>query len=295
MPKVQQPYPSAARKPLSCASKTENTWANGHIYAAIRHCEGADAETVYRRQEHTLLLTLAGRSDSTRVKVPGSPIYEGRDRTGCVTYTFANAEKQGQYRNANMEYLVVLIDSGFVRSHEFGLRPLDIPSFTNGHDSLLKSVLWSLAREMRHGAQGVPSVYVEHAAGLLMAHLVRSAGRACSPRPPRTGLAEASLRRVIEFIEGNLGQNISLTGLAALTGTGIDVFARNFTARMGVPPYRYVLDRRLLRARALLIDGSKSIAEIAFELGFSSQAHFTAHFSKVMNISPAAYRLLHQR
>jgi AraC family transcriptional regulator len=294
MPKVQQPYSSAARKPLSCASRTENTWANGHIYAAIRHCEGADAETVYRRQEHTLLLTLSGCSDSTRVKVPGSPIYEGRDRTGCVTYTFANAEKQGQYRNANMDYLVVLIDSGFVRFHEFGLGPLHIPSFTNGHDPLLESVLWSLAREMRHGAQGIPSVYVEHAAGLLMAHLVRSAGRACS-RPPRTGLPEASLRRVIEFIEDNLGQDISLTALAALTATGVDVFARNFKASMGVPPYRYVLDRRVLRAQTLLMDGGKSVAEIAFEVGFSSQAHFTAQFGKVMNMSPASYRSLHRR
>jgi AraC family transcriptional regulator len=111
----------------------------------------------------------------------------------------------------------------------------------------------------------------------------------------RAGLSEISLRYVIEFVEDNLGQDISLSALAALTGTGVDVFARNFKASMGLPPYRYVLDRRLLRAQALLMDGGKSIAEIAFELGFSSQAHFTARFSKVMNISPAAYRLRHRR
>jgi AraC family transcriptional regulator len=148
---------------------------------------------------------------------------------------------------------------------------------------------------MQDEAQGLPSVYVEHAAGLLMAHLVRSAGRERSQKLSRAGLSEMSLRRVVEFIEENLGQDISLTALAALTGTGVDVFARNFKARMGIPPYRYVLERRMYRAQALLTASGKPIAEIAFEVGFSSQAHFTAQFSKVMHMSPASYRALRRR
>jgi AraC family transcriptional regulator len=127
-----------------------------------------------------------------------------------------------------------------------------------------------------------------------MAHLVHSAGRGRSRHPSRAGLSETGLRRVIDFIEANLGQDIFLTALAALTGTGVDVFARNFKARIGVPPYRYVLERRLRRAQALLAGGDKSIAEIAFEVGFSSQAHFTTQFSKLMNLSPAGYRSLHR-
>jgi AraC family transcriptional regulator len=221
--------------------------------------------------------------------------HEGRDRAGCVTYTCAGVEKRGQYRNADMDYLVMLIDPSFVHSYEFAPQARDLPSFTNGHDPLLESVLLELAREIRRGAQGLPSAYAEHAAGLLMAHLIHSVRRECSQPLSRPGLPEAALRRVTEFIEENLSQDISLTALAALTGTSTDVFARNFKARMGSPPYRYVLQRRIHRAQTLLAYSGKSIAEIAFELGFSSQAHFTAQFSKVMDISPAAYRLLRQR
>jgi AraC family transcriptional regulator len=282
---------SVAGKRLSCASKVENVWANGLIFAAIRHCDGAEAETERRRPEHTFLLTLAGGSDLTKVKISGSPVYEGRDRAGCVTYTFADVEKRGQYRNANMEYLVLLIDPSFIRCCEFAPDAADLPSFTNGHDPLLESVLWSLAREMRDGAD-LPRVYTENAAGLLMAHRVWSVGRGRSRRSSRAGLAEVSLHRVIEFIDENLGQDISLAALAALAGTGVDVFARNFKASVGLPPYRYVLERRLRRAQALLAENGKSIAEIAFEVGFSSQAHFTAQFSKAMAMSPASYRAL---
>jgi AraC family transcriptional regulator len=275
--------------------ETESTWADGLIYATIRQCDGADIELRYRRPEHALMLTLTGGSEMSRVKVPDSPVYEGRERAGNVTYVPADAGRQGWYRNAKLDLLILLIEPGFIRSCEFGPHALGIPSFINGRDQLLQSVLWSLAHEMRDCGVQLPTVYAQHAAGLLMAHLVRSAGRGRSRHSSRAGLSETSLRQVVEFIEENLGQDISLTALAALTGTGVDVFARNFKARTGLPPYRYVLVRRIYRAQALLAASGKSIAEIAFEAGFSSQAHLTTQFGKLLNLSPAAYRALHRK
>jgi AraC family transcriptional regulator len=274
--------------------KTESRWANELIYATISHCDGGDAEFRYSRPEHTLMLTLSGGSDRTRVKISGSPIYEGRNRAGYVTFAPAGVERQGCHRNPDLDFLFLLINPCFIRSCEFDLHARDLPSLTNVHDRLIHSVLWSLAREMGNGAAELPSIYAEHAAGLLMAHIVHSTGRDRSRHTSRAGLPAAIRRRVIDFIEESLGQDISLTALAALTGTGVDVFARNFKASVGVPPYRYVLERRLRRAQALLTDGNRSIADIAFEVGFSSQAHFTAQFSKVINMSPAVYRSLHR-
>jgi AraC family transcriptional regulator len=299
---VQQPGVPAALKKIfcgltgmTCTFKTEATWADGLIYAAIWHYAGADPEMKFGRPEHGFSMTLGGASDSTRIKTSGSPLYEGRHRVGCVTYTPADIEGQSWHRNYNLDRLHLLIDPSFLRSFEFSIDPLGIPYLPDARDQLLANVLWALARELRDFGAALPPVYVEHAAGLLIAHLVRLAGRQRSQQVSRAGLSEISLRRVIEFVEDNLGRDISLTALAALTGTGVDVFARNFKASMGMPPYRYVLERRLLRAQTLLMERSKSIAEIAFEMGFSSQAHFTAQFSKVLNITPAAYRLRHQR
>jgi AraC family transcriptional regulator len=192
-----------------------------------------------------------------------------------------------------LDRLYLLVQPSFLQSCEFGTDPLDIPCFYNGHDQLIESVLWSLARGMRDEAQPLESVYVEHAAAFLMAHLMHAAKPDRRPQP-YAGLSEATLRRVIEFMEEHLDQAISLAALAALTGTGVDVFARNFKACIGVPPYRYFLERRMHRAKALLAASDKSIAEIALEVGFSSQTHFTTQFSKLVNISPAAYRLFHR-
>jgi AraC family transcriptional regulator len=275
--------------------EAESRWASGLIYAAIGHCAGADAEMQCERREHTLMLTLGGGSELTRVKISGSPVYEGQERAGCVTYESAGTARQGWYRNANVDFLLLLIDPAFVRSCESGPDASDLPPFTNARDPMLESVLWSLAHEMRNGAADLPSVYAEHAAGLLTAHLIQSVRRRSSRHQPRAGLSDSTLHRVTGFIEESLGQDISLTALAALAGTGVDAFARNFKARMGVPPYRYLLERRMRRAQTLLASSGKSIAEIAFEVGFSSQAHFTTQFSKVMNVSPAAYRAMHRR
>jgi AraC family transcriptional regulator len=300
MHRVDEPNPPAAPKQIFCSLtgmtytfKTEGMWANGLVYAAIWHFTGTNPEMKFKRPRHVLMTTLSGGSEWERVKFSGSPVYEGRLRPGCVSYTPAGSEGQSWYHNYNADRLYLLIDPSFVRSCEFAVDLFDIPSFLNARDPLIQSVLWSLAGEMQEGVQGIPSIYAEHAAGLLMGHLVRSTGRNSSRRLPRAGLSETNLQRAVEFIEENLGQDISLTVLAALTGTGVDVFARNFKASMGVPPYRYVLERRLVRAQALLIEGSKSIAEIAFEVGFSSQAHLTMQFSKAIHISPAAYRALH--
>jgi AraC family transcriptional regulator len=211
-----------------------------------------------------------------------------------MSFAPAHTEGQAWHRNYNLDRLFLLIDPGFLQSYEFTIDPLDIPPVTNGHDLLIQGVLWSLAREMQNRAAEVPSVYAEHAAGLLMAHLIRSVRRGRSRQVRGAELSDASLRRVIEFIEDNLGGDVSLTALAALTGTGVDVFARNFKASVGLPPYRYVLQRRLRRAQALLTDSRKPIAEIAGEVGFSGQAHFTAQFGKVMGMSPASYRSRHR-
>jgi AraC family transcriptional regulator len=296
---VQQPgVPAALRKifcgltGMTCTFETEGTWANGLLYAAIWHYAGSDPEMKFGRPEHGLSMTLGGASDLTRIKVSGSSLYEGRHRVGCVTFTPADIEGQSWHRNYSLDRLHLLIDPSFLRSFEFGMDPLDLPYRPDARDQLLANILWALADEMRDGVMGLPSIYVEHAAGLLMAHLTHTLRRRYSGHPFRAGLPEASLRGVIEFIEENLGQDISLAALAALAGTGVDVFARNFKASMGLPPYRYVLERRLRRAQALLAENGKSIAEIAFEVGFSSQAHFTAQFSKAMAMSPASYRAL---
>lgn len=288
------PRLSATIRGGSLTLKTECAWSQGRIYGAIKRWSGVDPELDYCRQHHTLALTLSGGTDLTGTRISGSSIYEGRDGSGCVTFVPAGVEKLGWYRNADLVFIALQVVPDFVRSLDPGREVGSLQPFTNRRDSLLETVLWSLSSEMQDAGAELPSLYAEHAAGLAMAHLMRSAHRARSPTSSRGGLSGAKLRLVLDFIEENLDRDLSLLDLGALVGMGPDVFARNFKIHVGVSPYRYLTRRRIRRAEMLLVAKDKSIAEIALAIGFSSQSHFTTHFRRLLNVTPAAYRALHR-
>jgi len=65
---------------------------------------------------------------------------------------------------------------------------------------------------------------------------------------------------------------------------------RTFKATLGVPPHRYILQRRVERAKALLRNPALSISEITFRCGYAEQSSFTRAFQKVTGAAPASYR-----
>jgi AraC family transcriptional regulator len=274
--------------------RAEGSWGGGRIYGAIKRWRGADAELSHQRPQHTVILTLGGGTDLTGTRISGSPMYEGRDGAGCLTFVPGGSERLGWYRNADMNFVVLLIDPDFVRICEFGAGAGDLQPFTNRRDALLEGVLWSLSNEMQDTATALPSLYAEHAAGLLMSHLTRSTQRGRLRQPSRGGLSDAGMRRVVEFVEENLHRDITLCDLAALVHMGPDVFSRGFKRRLGIPPHRYLTERRMRHARLLLAAKEHSIAEIALIVGFSSQSHFTTRFGRLFNVTPGAFRALHQ-
>jgi AraC family transcriptional regulator len=265
----------------------EGTWANGQVYAAAKNWRGADAELVHQRRDHTLVLTLNGHTSLTGTRISGSPTYEGCDAAGCITFVPGGAERKAWYRDANLDFVVLLIDPNFTRNWALSADATDFRPFTNRRDPLLEPVLWSLARELRDDGSGLTDLYVEHVAGLAMAHLVRLQQR---PTVTRARLSETRLNQVLECIEESLQRDLRVGELADLAGLEPDVFSRAFRLRVGVPPYRYVLERRIRRAELLLAASGRSIAEIALEVGFSSQSHLTTQFRRLRRITPAAYR-----
>jgi AraC family transcriptional regulator len=102
-------------------------------------------------------------------------------------------------------------------------------------------------------------------------------------------LTPAQLRLVDECIHAHLDQKISLADLAACIHLSVPHFERMFRATTHRPPYHYVLELRLERARVLLEKTRLPLAEVALQCGFSSQSHFTAHFTRYVGISPARF------
>lgn len=78
--------------------------------------------------------------------------------------------------------------------------------------------------------------------------------------------------------------------LARVSGVSEAHFARSFKEAFGVPPHRYLLTRRLERAKALLRDTDLSITEIAFQTGWESLGTFGRTFRDVTGESPSELR-----
>jgi AraC family transcriptional regulator len=98
------------------------------------------------------------------------------------------------------------------------------------------------------------------------------------------------LQGVLEWMQKNLGAELSNGALAARAGVSESHFRRLFQQAMGMSPHSYVLQLRLERVRELLTRTSFSIPRIATECGFNSQSHMTASFNSAYGITPARVR-----
>lgn len=119
----------------------------------------------------------------------------------------------------------------------------------------------------------------------LLAHLAAH-HLSAPPAPPRAPMSAAALGRLEDYIQVNLAGPLDLDSLAAVVGCSRFHFARLFRAAMGVSPHRYVLRRRLQRARDLLRDGGDPLAQIAAATGFSDQSHLSHWIRRVYGTSP---------
>jgi AraC family transcriptional regulator len=134
-------------------------------------------------------------------------------------------------------------------------------------------------------------LFLDYIAMAFHLHLVTTYGQARPRQAPwRGGLSSSQERRVKEMLLARLSGDISLDELAAACGLSRSHFARAFRTSVGQPPHRWLLARRVDRARDLLLLSGLSLAEIAVASGFANQSHFTAVFTRSVGASPGAWR-----
>lgn len=106
----------------------------------------------------------------------------------------------------------------------------------------------------------------------------------------RITITPARLRRVVDFIEANLAEPLTLDLLAHIVGLSPFHFSRVFRKATGISPYAYVCERRLLKAQRMLMARECPISDIAAACGFPRHANFSAAFARARGMSPSAYR-----
>ena len=97
-----------------------------------------------------------------------------------------------------------------------------------------------------------------------------------------------AVRRAREFIHEHHSQSIPLEQLARIAGLSRFHLIRAFAKQMGVPPHTYQLRIRIAKARHLLARRIPP-AQVALELGFYDQSHFSEHFKRTLGVTPGEY------
>ncbi len=104
------------------------------------------------------------------------------------------------------------------------------------------------------------------------------------------GLAQWQRRRVVELMEDVLDGDRYLADLAAACHLSARHFARAFAQSEGMPPHRWILRRRIEKAKELLAHSDLTLIQIALETSFATQSHFTRVFKQHVGVSPGAWR-----
>lgn len=154
-------------------------------------------------------------------------------------------------------------------------------------------LLWTIASEIRkEGSNGFPRgpLFLEHAAAILITQLAFVLDEA-KPRLKQThAIGDIKLRMVIDYMESNIHRNLALSELAALTELTPSYFCAAFRQATGRPPHQFLIERRVERAKTLLLGGDASLIDIALAVGFNSQSHLGAYFRRIVGVTPARYR-----
>ena len=96
-------------------------------------------------------------------------------------------------------------------------------------------------------------------------------------------------------IEKHYSESISMSEMAQLSGLSATHFNRRFRQLLRMTPMHYLRSVRIQAAQQLLTTSSKSLAQIAVEVGYTDQSHFTKRFREVTGLTPASYRKLFVR
>ncbi len=198
----------------------------------------------------------------------------------------------GVYGCDETEYIMLALDPGFVHqiANESGMYDSKLMRHVGIRDPQIEYIAFALKSELDAGCPS-GKVYGDGLAVALAARLLgRYSAHVTTSHNCSALLSGYTLRRVTDYIEENLTEDLTLAEIADVAHMSPHYFSRAFRNSTGIPPHRYVIDRRIEKAKALLSDNNLPLVEVGLSVGFQNQSHFTTLFHKRTGVTPKVYR-----
>jgi len=213
-------------------------------------------------------------------------------RPGYLFMARTDSEIQERRATTVWPVMVLQLDSSklaHVAPHQARAIERSLVSMLGTRDDQLTTILHAVREEVRDGC---PSgrLYGESISLALLAYL---AGRYASPRHVddcETRLSQDQMRRLVDYVQANFTNSISVSELAELVHMRPSHFARVFKASFGVTPYRFIMRERIETAKDMLTTTKLSASQVAMAFGFASQSHFLKVFRQFTGVTPKQYR-----
>jgi AraC family transcriptional regulator len=197
------------------------------------------------------------------------------------------------------EYLAVSIAPETFARLAPGFTTGQLQQFTNVADPAFTSLAISLRRAAMVGAAAAPlAMETLVAAAVERVSLASKGGTLRVPRERR--MTSWRLKRILDHFEARLAEEIHLTDLASDIDLSESYLARTFRAATGMTLHAALMERRIARARMLIeAAGGRAaparLADVAAATGFSSHAHMTTVFRRVLGVSPSEWTQMVRR
>ncbi|MBW4537164.1 MAG: AraC family transcriptional regulator [Pleurocapsa minor HA4230-MV1] len=275
---------------LPILSSKDRGWEN-IVVEQFQHPAG-EGKTYYN-DEHSICLSLAPRPVYL-LQIKGGKTHTGLYGQGDISVTPAKTSFFARWDSED-RFLQIRIASEFIKTvakDALEMNPEQvefIPEFRT-RDSQIEAMSMMLLAELQQENLG-GRLYIDSLANVLAVHLLRQ----YSAHQPRFsiyegGLPKRQLVKVLDYINEYLDRDIKLADLAQLLGMSQFHFSYLFKRSLGIPPYQYLLQQRIERAKQLLKQTDKSIVNIAFACGFNSHSHLTKQFRQLTGMTPKAFR-----
>lgn len=178
-------------------------------------------------------------------------------------------------------------------TEELGLTAdtVEIVSRFQIRDSQIEHICFAMKDEMEAGYPTGNLFFESLSRALASAMVLRHSSLAVpSSSHSRHSMSGQKLRLALSYIEDNLKDQLTLSDIAQAVNMSATHLKAAFRKATGVPVHQYVIQRRVERAKSLLLSGDAPIREVAQEAGFAHQSHMTRHMRRSLGYSPRQIR-----